>query len=104
MTLGTEIFAEVFAERIRQEQKFPDQHLPSASIQRIVPSADYAKDRTNSAFETGTASWEDVLVEEVCEAVDEAQAGDTAKLRVELIQVAAVAFRWIWEIDQQATA
>ncbi len=50
------------------------------------------------AADDGTVTWRHVLDEEVCEAFAES---DPARLRAELIQVAAVALRWIDAIDSR---
>jgi hypothetical protein len=46
-----------------------------------------------------TLKWVDILEEEVAEAAAES---DPAKLRAELVQVAAVAVAWIEAIDRRA--
>lgn len=51
-----------------------------------------------SAFATGDGTWHAILHEEVAEAFAES---DPARLRAELIQVAAVALRWIDAIDSR---
>jgi hypothetical protein len=45
----------------------------------------------------GEVTWLDILLEEVAEAFAES---DLVKLRTELIQVAAVAVRWVEAIDR----
>jgi hypothetical protein len=71
-TPGVKDFAEaVDAERQRQIAKFGDQHHPDGT-------------------------WMHVLIEEVFEALAEE---DPAKLRAELVQVAAVCAAWITDID-----
>ena len=47
----------------------------------------------------GEATFESVLAEEFCEAMLE---DDPVKLRAELVQVAAVAVKWIEHIDRRA--
>lgn len=49
-----------------------------------------------SAFATGDGTWHAILHEEVMEAFAES---DPARLREELLQVAAVAIRWIDALD-----
>lgn len=66
---------------------------------RSVIDEGEAKQRCQEAFRTGSPNWEDVLVEEVAEAID---APDDAALREELVQVAAVAVAWIECIDRRA--
>lgn len=57
--------------------------------------------RTNcqNAFARGNGSWAHILTEEVAEAIDEARANNTAALREELIQVAAMCVAWVEAID-----
>lgn len=61
-----------------------------------IPSEGRAKGNTSIRTERGELTWADVLVEEVSEAVCSAS---TAELRAELLQVAAVALRWVRAID-----
>jgi len=56
---------------------------------------------TDVAAAFGRVSWADILLEEVFEALAE---DDPAALRVELIQVAAVAVQWVEAIDRKASA
>jgi hypothetical protein len=62
--------------------------------------ANAARERTDVATREGKLTWRHVLEEEVCEAFAE---DEPAKLRAELLQVAAVALRWIEAIDARAT-
>lgn len=59
----------------------------------------WAHMRCEAAQLYGELDWATVLVEEVTEALAES---DPAKLRAELVQVAAVASRWIAAIDTRA--
>lgn len=74
----------------------PDQQLLGAG-KRFARLRDAAKDRTDGRAFAGTVTFADVLLEEVFEAVAE---DDPAKLRAELIQVAAVAAQWVEAIDR----
>jgi hypothetical protein len=56
---------------------------------------------TDRKLADGTATWLDVVLEETYEAFAET---DPALLRAELVQVAAMAIRWINDIDQRAFA
>lgn len=105
------VLGEVLRERERQNQKFPDQHLPDGTGPCVAWTADwrnepamhlveYARDRTDRAATDGTLTWLDVQLEELAEAFTEE---DTTRLRAELIQVAAVAVRWVEDIDQRNT-
>jgi hypothetical protein len=63
--------------------------------------ADVARDRANhyAGLNNGDAlEWEQILTEEFFEALEES---DPAKLRTELLQVAAVALNWVTDIDSR---
>ena len=98
-------------ERHRQESKFPGQVLPATYVQRwsgeyfdgaLVATRDCGLPRERQAKEQCDydPDWAKVLVEEVSEAVSAAGRGDANHTREELIQVAAVAIRWIGAIDR----
>ena len=100
MSQTNRILFELVAERERQETKFPNQHLPSGTTFRYWQAKENeAKEAVDRQVANGTLTWLSVLNEEVCEAFAEM---DEDKLRAELIQVAAVAVRWIEDIDQHA--
>jgi hypothetical protein len=61
--------------------------------------AEHAKAMTDAAAEAGVVTWRDILHEEVCEAFAET---DPEALRAELVQVAAVAVKWVEAIDRRA--
>jgi hypothetical protein len=89
------LLAAVRDERIEQERKFPDQHLPNGTGEEFRALADQARVETDLAAEQGTVTWRHVLTEEFWEAL--AEEGST-RLRAELIQVAAVALRWAQDL------
>lgn len=101
--------AEVAAERKRQNAKWGEQNHPNGTGPDKLPmpygsgswSASVAADRltllTNCAAQIGHVTWLHILREEVFEAFAEE---DPAKLRAELIQVAAVATQWVEAIDR----
>ncbi len=102
---------ELARERERQEAKFPEQHLPSSAPATAEATLGYPPVRALTsdvrayvevAAAAGMLSWRDVLHEEFCEAIDEADAGDVNvdALRSELVQVAAVCARWIEDLDR----
>lgn len=95
------VLCEVSAERARQELKFPGQHLPDGTGPKFAAIAKMAKERCKRAAENGTLTWTDVLDEEFTEAV-EIPTEDQDRIRAELVQVAAVAVRWIEDIDSRA--
>lgn len=98
---------DVLRERNRQRVKWstpddPDdsRDLPDGTGQPGDPlRAMLAKQATDANAENGTISWRDILTEEVCEAYAET---DPDLLRAELIQVAAVAVKWVEAIDRRA--
>lgn len=68
-----------------------------------IPSASRAKFITDLEFRRGQGTWAHILVEEVAEAV-EAAVVEPDNLRAELVQVAAVAMRWVEAIDARGGA
>lgn len=114
VTMHTDaVLADVAAERLRQDQKWGQQNHPNGTgpSQRIICSeiaggptnaelAVAARDRTDRMHRKGRGTYEQILTEEVCEAYAEV---DPARLRRELIQVAAVAVAWVEKIDREAS-
>lgn len=112
------VLCEVYAERQRQTAKHGDQaHLPDGTGPttwlRRLPTlyirsaradrlAAWAKARTKAASQNeggdGSITFEHILTEEWAEALAE---DDPARLRAELIQVAAVAVQWVEAIDRR---
>jgi hypothetical protein len=93
-----DIIQEIFREREAQIAQWGDQVLPfgtGGSEYRVL--ADQYRRQTDEANAAGTVTFADVLLEEVFEALAEA---DPQKLRDELIQVAAVAVKVIQAIDK----
>ncbi|MEV5953753.1 hypothetical protein AB0M11_08240 [Streptomyces sp. NPDC051987] len=94
------VLSEVLAERIRQDQKWGEQnHNDGTGNKSQQHDADRARRWCQDAFGSGYGTWSMILAEEVAEANAER---DPAKLRAELIQVAAVAVAWIEAIDRRA--
>jgi hypothetical protein len=120
MTADSDIAVEVLGERHRQDEKWGEQNHPDgtgpgapvlfgtwlmlappdalheARAQRLAAAA---TESTDAAAANGAVTWTDILLEEVLEALAE---DDPVKLRVELIQVAAVAQQWVSAIDRRA--
>lgn len=100
---------EIFEERRRQDRKWgPVQDIPDiqrgwSNFNYGIPTAQAAKDTTDKRMSMHTDTYADILLEEVCEAFEEASAGDRDALRTELIQVAAVAVKWVENIDRTAS-
>lgn len=111
------VLTEVADERIRQTAKHGDQsHLPDGTgpslILRDLPQyqsaaradhlAIWAKARCKEASQNeggdGSITFEQILTEEWSEAIAES---NPAKLRAELIQIAAVAVQWVEAIDRR---
>lgn len=90
------LVSEIVRERLRQEKKFPNQILPNGTSDAFVAKANLAKNICKFAVAISELTWFDVLHEEFWEAMAET---DPTKLRDELVQVAAVACRWIEALD-----
>lgn len=76
--------------------------LPTAAYLALgVPPAATARSVLEAAFASGNGTWAHILIEELSEAIDEAAVGNTARLRAELVQVAAVAAQWAAAIDRR---
>src|SRR5581483_7213285 len=94
------VLGEVSGERDRQEAKFPEQELPDGTAENgdveLASAARWACDR---AAADGSLTWRHILKEEFREALAES---DPVLLRAELVQVAAVAVRWVEAIDRRA--
>ena len=102
-TAGVKDFAEAIdAERARQLAKFGDQKHPDGTgTLEQQKYAETARRWCQDAFGAGYGTWADILDEEVAEAKAER---DPAKLRAELVQVAAVCAAWIWDLDNRPPA
>lgn len=91
---------EVLEERARQDQKWGEQHHPDGTGgPTSVRLAQSSREFCNQAAALGRLEWRHILREEYREAMAEA---DPAKLREELIQVAAVCVAWVEDIDSRA--
>lgn len=101
-TPGLKTFAEaVDAERQRQLAKWGDQQHPNGTGQYTEQiDADVARMVCQHAAEGGYLDWLHILREEVAEAFAET---DPAKLRAELVQVAAVCAAWVSDLDRRDT-
>lgn len=104
-----EVLREVADERRRQEEKWGEQNhpdvLPGWHVDDFgIPTQEQAKRVTDVRAERGTLAYADILIEELCEAVEAACEGDKGELRAELIQVAAVAVAWVEKLDREVLA
>lgn len=96
------VLADVHNERAAQFAQWGIQNVPlgtGSEEMRLLADA-YRKECQKAAAE-GTLTYSHILLEEVFEALAEA---DLPKLRDELIQVAAVAVAAVEQIDRRATA
>lgn len=117
------VLHDILQERHRQNEKWGEQNHPDGTGPDEQPllevwyhatgspdpledfsATDLAKAATESTDEKAGSgyelTWTDILLEEVFEALAES---DPAKLRTELIQVAAVATQWVEAIDRRNT-
>jgi hypothetical protein len=100
------VLLEVLGERGKQDRKWGEQNHPDGTGPRVPFAGQlcYMEEAARSARlkckanGPGEDNWRDILLEEVFEAMAEA---DPAKLRAELLQVAAVAVNWIECIDRR---
>jgi hypothetical protein len=102
------VLAEVRAERARQDARFGRQDHPDGTgpgrdnlvrlAYTIGEAADAARQATDRALSRGEVTFAQILAEEAFEALAET---DPARLRAELIQVAASAVCWIEAIDRR---
>lgn len=104
MTVARLSYAEgsIRRERYAQDAKWGPQNYPDGtgiSTQDRDMAASH-KRKVDDAASNGTLTWRLILLEEVAEAFAE---NDPAKLRAELVQVAAVATAWIEDIDRRRT-
>jgi hypothetical protein len=99
-----ETLMDVAVERGRQDQKWgaldeKDFAMPDGTAASLAESRDLAQAACEHAAKEGRCTWRHILEEEVLEALAET---DPALLREELVQVAAVACKWIETIDRRA--
>jgi hypothetical protein len=100
------VLNEIEDERDRQDEKWGEQNHPDRDPleNHHVETGLYAfraqrwKDINADRADKGRIGWDGILLEEVYEAISEV---DPAKLRAELIQVAAVAAAWVDAIDRR---
>jgi len=91
--------AAIVRERRRQNAKHGNRDLPDGTGDATAQLyASIARQRCDERTEAGVVTWADVLMEEVLEALAES---DVTALRAELVQVAAVAVKWIEHIDER---
>jgi hypothetical protein len=93
------VLGEIAGERARQDAKWgPQSHPDGTGRPGDRAWADVMRDQCDHEHRSGLGTWRTILAEEVFEAFAEA---DLAKLREELVQVAAVAAAWVEAIDRR---
>lgn len=92
------VLAAINDEREAQNAKWGEQNHPDGTGPHYKAFADFQRELTDLADKTGVLTWKHILAEEFFEALAEE---DEAKLRAELIQVAAVATAWVEAIDRR---
>ncbi|MEU4517409.1 hypothetical protein AB0F52_01680 [Amycolatopsis sp. NPDC024027] len=102
------VLAEVLAECARQDARFgrqdhpdgtgPERDNPVRLAHTVGDAADTARQATDRALSRGEVTFAQILTEEAFEALAET---DPARLRAELVQVAASAVCWIEAIDRR---
>jgi predicted house-cleaning noncanonical NTP pyrophosphatase (MazG superfamily) len=90
------VLADIADEREAQDRLWGVQEFPDGSGPAYVQRADEAKAECAAAHERGELTWRHILTEEFFEVLAES---DLGRLRVELIQTAAVAVKWVQSID-----
>lgn len=99
LTPGLAKFAEELdAERGRQLATFGDQRHRDGTNLANRDWADHAKAQCQNAADEDRLTWAHILQEEFTEALAET---DPAKLRAELVQVAAVCAAWVSDLDRR---
>lgn len=93
------IFQNVMDERYRQDRLHGFVDYPDGTGRHDQQErAEDAKRYCDILLQNGVLTWGDLLVEEVAEVMAE---NDSAFLREELIQVAALAIKWVQAIDRR---
>lgn len=89
---------DVRREREAQMDKWGEQNHQDGISDLTISSAVDLASAYRELNDHGSGTWQTILLEEVYEAMSEK---DPAKLRTELIQVAAVAMTWVEAIDRR---
>lgn len=92
------IFADIALERLAQDLKWGPQRGLDFGTGRPGDREMAAAAKARCDAMEGAGNWRDILDEEVCEAFAET---DPARVREELVQVAAVCAAWIEDIDRR---
>lgn len=96
------VLGAIAGERERQDARWGEQnHHDGTGTTDYTRAADTARRECLKAATEDAPMWSLILLEEVYEALAES---DAARLRAELVQVAAVACAWVEAIDRRAAA
>lgn len=99
------VLEEVEAERARQDEKWGEQNhpdLPGVRHPGYALAANMWKVDNAGRMAEGCLAWDGILLEEVFEALEQAELANEVGLRQELIQVAAVVVAHVEAIDRRA--
>jgi hypothetical protein len=94
----SKVLVEIVKERAAQDAKWGEQNHPDGTNLQNDGWRTHARTQCQRAAAEGRVTWAPILQEEFVEALAET---DPAKLRAELVQVAAVATAWIEAIDRR---
>jgi hypothetical protein len=93
------VLDQIAAERIRQNEKWGEQNHPDGTGgQRWRDAANRVRSEVDDDARAGRTTWNGIIREELFEALAET---DWARLRAELVQIAAVAVCWIESGDRR---
>lgn len=92
------VLEDIAAERDAQDRMWGVQDFPDGSGPEFTERAEEAKRKCAAAASQGELTWRHILAEEFFEALAES---DPGALRVELVQTAAVAVKWIQSLDRR---
>jgi hypothetical protein len=101
------VLGDIGEERVRQDERWGAQNHPDGTGPGLLMpvggiTADLyreaMRDRCDLMHQVAAGTWEHILTEEYAEAMAE---DDVARLRKELIQLAAVAVAWVEHIDRR---
>ena len=94
------VMQDVFNERLRQHKKYGLQAHDNGTGQSMDDlNLEHTRNAYTEALSSGCLTWREILTEEVAEAYAERV---PARLRAELVQVAAVAIAWAECLDRKA--
>lgn len=106
MSIRDNVFADIVAERERQETKWGEQNHPSTGgtfpaswREQYGVDAEKWKSINDERVHYKQLGWDGILLEEVLEALAEE---DPERIREELVQVAAVCVNWLECLDRRA--